>query len=128
MNVYTDPNLLDVRGALDALPSLPVDGEQGNRQALLATGTEGVATPSPNLVAPTVAPNGCNRGQSRTTAAKTAVDGKPAVKGNQLGVSNSADKRKHPPTFPVNGCQGVGATGLEPVTPSVSSWCSSQLS
>src|SRR5262249_59630749 len=37
-----------------------------------------------------------------------------------LAASASGDKRKHPPTIAVSGCQGVGATGLEPVTPSVS--------
>jgi integrase len=40
MNVYTDPRLLDVRGALDVLPALPLDAApQG--QAAVATGTEG---------------------------------------------------------------------------------------
>ena len=40
MNVYTDPALLDVRGALDALPALPLDGNQGASEAARATGTE----------------------------------------------------------------------------------------
>jgi integrase len=31
MNVYTDPKLLDVRGALDALPALPLDGAPRRR-------------------------------------------------------------------------------------------------
>ncbi len=39
MNVYTDPALLDVRGALDALPTLPLSGEQADREAAQATGT-----------------------------------------------------------------------------------------
>jgi hypothetical protein len=40
-NVYTDPKLLDVRGALDALPSLPLDDEQNAmRERARATGTE----------------------------------------------------------------------------------------
>lgn len=42
-NVYTDPKLLDVAGALDALPVLPLDGElQAQRQ--VATGTAGEAS------------------------------------------------------------------------------------
>src|SRR4051794_31671415 len=45
-----------------------------------------------------------------------------------VAVSACPDKRKHPLSSADNGCLGVGATGLEPVTPSVSSWCSSQLS
>ncbi len=31
-NVYTDPHLLDVAGALNSLPSLPVDGKIEKRQ------------------------------------------------------------------------------------------------
>jgi hypothetical protein len=39
MNVYTDPRLLDVRGALDVLLALPLDAaSQG--QAAVATGTD----------------------------------------------------------------------------------------
>ncbi len=35
MRVYTDPKLLDVQGALDALPELPLDGERNTlRQAV----------------------------------------------------------------------------------------------
>jgi integrase len=37
MNVYTDPKLLDVRGALDLLPDLPLEDR---REAARATGTE----------------------------------------------------------------------------------------
>lgn len=39
-NVYTDPALLDVAGALDSLPSLPLD-PQDCGEALRATGTNG---------------------------------------------------------------------------------------
>jgi integrase len=50
MNVYTDPRLLDVRGALDALPTLPLAGPDRIR----ATGTAGA-------VAQLVAQALCNR-------------------------------------------------------------------
>ena len=43
MGVYTDPKLLDVRGALDALPMLPLRGDQAEGAALQATGTDGEA-------------------------------------------------------------------------------------
>jgi len=40
MNTYTDPRLLDVAGALDALPPLPLDDQPDTQQAR-ATGTDG---------------------------------------------------------------------------------------
>ena len=43
-NTYTDPKLLDVAGALDALPSLPLDqspGDTSERARAVATGTYG---------------------------------------------------------------------------------------
>jgi hypothetical protein len=47
MNVYTDPKLLDVAGAMEALPSLPLgEGTQGQAIAVSATGTDD-STPSP---------------------------------------------------------------------------------
>ena len=58
MNVYTDPRLLDVRGAMDTLPTLPLDGNRspmGN--AVAATGTDD-ASP----LAPPLAPDWCKRG------------------------------------------------------------------
>src|SRR5262249_62063863 len=40
-NVYTDPKLLDVHGALDALPSLPLDGgPNAVRERVTSTGTD----------------------------------------------------------------------------------------
>ncbi len=50
MNVYTDPRLLDLSGAVELLPDLPLDGT--DREA--ATGTDGKAD-SP--LAPVLAPN-----------------------------------------------------------------------
>jgi hypothetical protein len=34
MNVYTDPALLDIRGALDTLPSLPLNEIQTKAEAV----------------------------------------------------------------------------------------------
>ena len=55
-NVYTDPQLLDVAGALDSLPALPLDG-RGEAERARATGTLGPATTWEPL-APTLAPTG----------------------------------------------------------------------
>jgi len=128
MNVYTDPALLDVRGALDALPLLPLGGGHAEGDALQATGTEGDFRQGVCLVAPTVAPTPDNLVQPVAFPVISADDGRRGTDGGSLAVTACGDKRKHPPTIPVSGCHQVGATGLEPVTPSVSSWCSSQLS
>jgi integrase len=56
MNVYTDPALLDVRGALDALPALPLAGDQAEGEALRATGTDDEAA---RKFAPGFAPTWC---------------------------------------------------------------------
>ncbi len=67
-NVYTDPRLLDVHSALDALPKLPLDSSPiKNTQTMRATGTDGKPTilVAP-LVAPTVAPNADFRGHTLT--------------------------------------------------------------
>jgi integrase len=54
MNVYTDPKLLDVGSALDALPALPLDPA---REAVQATGTDGDSGRAASFVAPPVAPD-----------------------------------------------------------------------
>jgi integrase len=56
MGVYTDPKLLDVRGALGTLPLLPLGGGQAEGDALQATGTEGDFRQAVCLLAPTLAP------------------------------------------------------------------------
>ena len=70
MNVYTDPKLLDVHGALDSLPSLNLNTSPSNeRQSMRATGTndpdatrtvDGMSSP----FAPAFAPNSGKRGQT----------------------------------------------------------------
>jgi integrase len=71
-NVYTDPKLLDVRGALDALPSLPLDaGPTAERERARATGTE---TYSARTFAPEFAPSGDKAGQTPGSADKGRMD------------------------------------------------------
>ena len=53
MNVYTDPRLLDIAGALESLPAMPLGHRPDEKQQQQATGTD----PSFSLVAPMVAPN-----------------------------------------------------------------------
>jgi hypothetical protein len=122
MSVYTDPRLLDVRGALDVLPTLPLDGT--DREASRATGTEGEA----GKFAPEFAPTRCKPVQTGTAVDNTRRGEHHTGQASGIAVTSSSVKGKHPLTSAVSGCPQMGATGLEPVTPSVSSWCSSQLS
>ena len=77
MNVYTDPKLLDVYGALNSLPSLDLDASPSTERSMMrATGTDdhaGKVNPrhvaiagatAKSFVAPPVAPNSGKRGQS----------------------------------------------------------------
>src|SRR5262249_41545367 len=74
MNVYTDPALLDVRGALEALPALPLDGNQGASETVRATGTDG----EPGKFAPGFAPTRCKLVQTESSAGKTAGESGPS--------------------------------------------------
>ena len=70
MQVYTDPKLLDVRGALDALPMLPLNAEQADiTEAARATGTNGLRR---SLLAPTLAPTTGKRVQKPSFTDKMA--------------------------------------------------------
>jgi Phage integrase family len=104
MNVYTDPALLDVRGALDALPPLPLGGKLAEEQHAKATGTD---TATARTLAPTLAPTAFNRGQGPSKAGNPCSADGP----NRLDVSGSVVKRKEPLTLPVNGSQS-GAGGV----------------
>ena len=58
MDVYTDPKLLDVAGAMESLPALPLSGERG-RERLAATGTnplDGTPSKQRSSLAPLLAP------------------------------------------------------------------------
>ena len=114
MNTYTDPKLLDVHGALDALPAFPLDTDpRTERIAVKATGTD----PNPrSLVAPTVAPAVGNRGLSQSfpdqsNPERTGREHLPA-----LAVSDDLVKRKDPLTSAVSGSWKVERKGVEPST------------
>src|SRR3954470_16348925 len=64
MGVYTDPRLLDVRGAVEKLPALPLPAGTGPvANAARATETDDHSASGSGAVAPAVAPTRCNRGQ-----------------------------------------------------------------
>jgi integrase len=106
-NVYTDPKLLDVRGALDALPSLRLDaGPTAERERARATGTD---TQSPGAVAPLVAPNWCNGRQAGRNDDKTEAEPP-----NSIGPARLAGNPYDSGDF--TGFQGVAVSG-SPVCP-----------
>jgi hypothetical protein len=116
MNVYTDPKLLDVAGALDALPALPLDDRQAEREAVRATGTddETARTLAP-LLAPTLALTDDKRGAVLSIAGKVN-------KGEELdslAVSVVGVKRKDSLTSAVNeSCEsGREDLNLRPLGP-----------
>jgi hypothetical protein len=118
-NTYTDPELLDVAGALDALPLLPLDaGPPRERMAAIATGTDDRQL---NQFAPAFAPTKCKRVQTGTSAVKSTGDAKSDPRRERITVSVGRDKRNNPLTIAVSGLHKERETGLEPATSSLGS-------
>ncbi len=115
MNTYTDPRLLDVAGAVAALPELPLDATpKGSPDVAAATGTYGeIPTDDVGLLAPMLAP----------TSDKSSISGAMADKANPregaasatptIAVSVDGDKRNRPPSFADSGRQEIGARRFE---------------
>ena len=113
MNVYTDPRLLDVAGALDALPSLPLDGVPADWQEQRATGTDDLNVCA---VAPTVAPNSDFSCTSESFAVKTVGVQRDGAAPADVDANRCGVKQKHPLTTAVSGCLEVERKGVEPST------------
>jgi integrase len=109
MNVYTDPALLDVRGALEMLPALPL-GVGSNQTEAVMTGTDG----SP--LAPPLAPTWCKRATPLSKADKMTTDGQADKARMAIAVNLDGDNAKQPLTIIVKGCQEVERKGIEPST------------
>jgi integrase len=106
MNIYTDPRLLDVAGALDALPALPLNGKT-NAEPLKATGSLN-ATPNVPTLVPTLVPTSDFPGTAGAIADKA---GRTADETGSA-VSGVSAKRKAPLAT-----AGILETkGLEPST------------
>src|SRR5262249_19292173 len=91
MGVYTDPKLLDVRGALEALPVLSLQGDQAGVETVRATGTE---DKSARKFAPGFVPNPCNLVQTETTADKSTGEKGLSEQAPTIAVTSSGGKRK----------------------------------
>jgi len=104
MNVYTDPRLLDVHGALNSLPTLSLDHQPRADECQRATGTDdnrATEQTAERLVAPTVAPNS---GKGCTLE---------AIPDNSPQKRVAFDNKKTPVNTEVS---SVGLTGFEPAT------------
>ena len=115
MNTYTNPRLLDVHGAIDALPVLPLDaGLEPDSSEARATGTDD-ATPL------RFAPTPDNLVQSKSSVDKTDRDPSEGRSGNSDVVSLESVKEKQPVTTAVTGCSQERVRGFEPPTYSLGS-------
>ena len=112
-NVYTDPRLLDVAGALAALPALALDPTKFEDRKV-ATGTNDAAP-----FAPAFAPTCDVSDANRTTAGKLPLGRDLTLGGGGRGASVAPVNRKTPLTFPVSGVHHERAKGLEPSTASL---------
>ena len=119
-NVYTDPKLLDVGRALDALPSLPLgEGPTVERERARATGTDAYG---PCTVVPLVA---LNRGNERLTPCigdKATAEHPNSVGPARLDVTRSFSKDVTVPMgFPTVGLQYARQDlNLQPLAPEAS--------
>jgi hypothetical protein len=110
-NVYTDPRLLDVHGALDALPDLPLDaGPDLGRESFRVTGT------ADGPLAPPLAPTWCKPGQTGAI---------PDNRNDELAVtmeSNATDAKRDVSRENRDFSRGIErgligeTTGIEPAT------------
>ncbi|MDB5310437.1 MAG: hypothetical protein JWO38_4639, partial [Gemmataceae bacterium] len=118
MGVYTDPRLLDVRGAVDRLPALPLpDGSIPTAAgAIRPTGTGDGSVSGPSVVAPAVAPTRCNRGHFGAIAGTEGRSSEPVNESGEIVGSACPVNEKPPLTAGVIEGHRVGLTGFEPAT------------
>ncbi len=114
-NVYTDPKLLDIHGALDALPALPLDIGMQERQ--IATDTASAAAE----FAPGFAPKADKREKSWSVRDKRQTDSPERAKESSGVVTPYHVKTNNPLISRVNGLQKERETGFEPATSSLGS-------
>jgi hypothetical protein len=114
MNCYTDPKLLDVAGALDSLPALPLAaGPQREAIALSATGTD---DSSVSPLVPTLVPTSGKPCILGSIADMITANGEKGKQAAAVAVSAYLVKRNDPLTSAVNGSSLVEPKGIEPST------------
>jgi hypothetical protein len=117
MGVYTDPRLLDVRGAVEKLPALPLPTTPKTiTNAAQATGTDDYSGNGSGAVAPAVAPTRYNSGRFGSSGGTEGSTDELQTDGRE-GVKNAGNVNEKPPVAsPVTGGHRVGLTGFEPAT------------
>ena len=122
MNVYTDPKLLDVAGALDSLPSLNLDASpSAERQTIRATGTDRQdRTPkrdcmSSALVPPLVPNSGKPRESVSSAVISSDDDDERMARRATLGNRTKPSEKALPAVF-ASKAYRVETTGIEPAT------------
>jgi len=109
MNTYTDPKLLDVAGAIESLPTLPLEGgRQTEAGALSATGTDDSTA---SQFAPEFAPATGKTGLTGALPVDLADKGEPRSKTAPVAASACHVNRKDPLTTPVRGSSEWAMTG-----------------
>ena len=133
MNVYTDPKLLDIQGALDSLPSLNLNPSPSTeRQMVRATGTDDQdampdARHSVMKFAPAFAPNVGERGQTVSFAVISSDDADERMARTATHENHMDQSKKALPAVIASKALQTRSTGLEPAASSVTSWRSNQL-
>ncbi len=122
MNVYTDPKLLDVQGALDSLPSLDWKSSPSTeRQTMRATGTD-VQDTTPDArhavtkFAPAFAPNIGQRGQSVSFAVISSGDADEPVTSRVTHANPMKPSKKALSAVFADKAFRVEDSGIEPLT------------
>ncbi len=112
-NIYQDPRILDLAGAVELLPNLPLDGG-ADQDAARATGTEGrAAGPLAPMLAPMLAPKPANQGQAETFLTTEVTEPE------ELATVKKQKNPKETSVFP--GIRQERARGFEPPTYSLGS-------
>jgi integrase len=122
MNVYTDPKLLDVHGALNSLPSLDLNTiRESERTTMKATGTDSKDNLStkdriPQQLAPMLAPNSGQMGQTVSLRVISSENDDESSTRQATAGSPPKPSKKALSTVFVNKALRVERKGVEPST------------